>query len=52
MGYNIYILCGCCFSMTNSVDDCNWDSPLSRCPEPRTAFKILKHSFAVRGNTI
>lgn len=49
---NIYIICGCCFSLTNSVDDCNWDSPLNRLPESTAAFRILKHSFAVRGNII
>ncbi|XP_026818211.1 neither inactivation nor afterpotential protein C [Rhopalosiphum maidis] len=35
-------------NLTNSMDDCNWDSPLNRLPESSTAFKILKHSFAVR----
>ncbi|CAI6355450.1 unnamed protein product [Macrosiphum euphorbiae] len=35
-------------NMVSNVDDCNWDSPLNRFPEARTAFKILKHSFAVR----
>lgn len=40
------------FSMTENVDDHNWDSPLNRLPEARTAFKILKHSFAVRGNVL
>lgn len=49
---NIYIICGCFFSLTNSVDDCNWDSPLNRLPESTAAFRILKHSFAVRGNKI
>lgn len=48
----IYIFCGCCFSLMNSVDDCNWDSPLNRLPESTAAFRILKHSFAVRGNII
>lgn len=36
-------------SMPESTDD-NWDSPLNRQPEARHAFKILKHSYAVRGN--
>ncbi|CAH1732570.1 unnamed protein product [Aphis gossypii] len=35
-------------NLTNSVDDCNWDSPLNRLPESTAAFRILKHSFAVR----
>lgn len=42
----------CCFSMTSYVDDHNWDSPLNRLPEARIAFKILKHSFAVRGDIL
>ncbi|XP_050438811.1 neither inactivation nor afterpotential protein C isoform X2 [Adelges cooleyi] len=32
----------------NSIDDSNWDSPLNRIPESRTAYRILKFSYAVR----
>ncbi|XP_050526951.1 neither inactivation nor afterpotential protein C [Daktulosphaira vitifoliae] len=36
------------FEIDNSIDESNWDSPLNRFPETRTAFRILKFSFAVR----
>lgn len=44
--------CKYAFYVYSSIDETNWDSPLNRLPETRTAYRILKHSFAVRGKVL